>query len=137
MPRAVIDPARVPKTIREIRNNLHRRGLKLVGEEAEHEPPALIDEAFVPGPIRNVSVSRGLLRRRDLVDPPEEGFKDVENRRDGGGAIARVGNLMATDGLGKRDDETEEVTAGRRLLEPSNVIGVVDPLGGGLELVRS
>lgn len=91
----------------------------------------------MPGPIRNVSVSRGLLRRRDLVDPPEEGFKDVENRRDGGGAIARVGNLMATDGLGKRDDETEEVTAGRRLLEPSNVIGVVDPLGGGLELVRS
>ena len=67
----VIDSARVPEAIGEVRDDLDRGGSEIGREELEHQRIAGFGEAAVPGPVREVAVASRLLSRRDFVDPSD------------------------------------------------------------------
>ena len=65
----IIDLARVPEAIGEVRDDLDHGGLEIAREEVEHQWIAGFGEAAKLGPVREVAVARGLLSRRDFVNP--------------------------------------------------------------------
>ena len=62
----------------------------------------------MPGPAREVAVARGLLSRRDFVDPLDQGFKNGDDGVDGFGLVARVEEFVGANRLRESDDEVEE-----------------------------
>lgn len=90
----------------------------------------------MPGSIRDVSITRGLLNRWDLVDPEREGFNDGDKFGDNRGFMARIGEFTASDGFGQGDDEAEEVFATCGVVEFADIFWGCDFFGWGLEVER-
>lgn len=131
----VVDAARVTEAIGEVRDDLDRGRLETLREEIEHQGLASLGQASMPGSVREVTVASRLLKRRDFVNPLDEGFEDGDDVADCWREVARVGDLVTAHGLGEGDDETEKVFAGLRLVEVADVVGGLDSLGGRLEMI--
>ena len=65
----IIDSAQVPKAIGEVRDDIDRGKLEIGHSELEHQRIARFGEAAMPSSVRKVAVAKGLLNRRDFVDP--------------------------------------------------------------------
>ena len=50
--------------------------------------------------------------------------------------MAGLGDFAGPDGFGECDDESEEVFAGIGIMESADVVGGLDSLRRGLEIVR-
>lgn len=90
----------------------------------------------MPAPVRDITVTGGLLDRRNFLDPTSQGLENRHDRGHSGRFVARVRDLAAPNRLGESDDEAKEVLGGVGVVEPAEIVRRLDPLDRDLELVR-
>lgn len=90
----------------------------------------------MPGSIRDVTVTRGLLNGWDLIDPETQVFDDKDDIGHGGRFMAGIGDFTAADRFRQGDDETQEVFRSRGVVEFADIIRGSDFFGWDLEMER-
>lgn len=137
---AVVNAVDVSERVKKVRKEfvLSETELIVLGKEGENDIIALVNEAAVPKAEGWIAVTEGVGDRGELVDPAGEGLEKREEATDSDGEWGRdrVGELAATDRVGKGCDETDEAAASGGGVKAADVVRGANALPWDKETIR-